>query len=1542
MRRHRHSVASAGQPRRTSVATRIKKQKSQVREDQEADSDGDESESNGEDSDSDGEIVGDHLELIAELGYKVVHLDEFGKVVTQRHWISLNDAEVKRVQFLREDDDGGTLHRLATEGLDFKIVMDGKVGRAPPDEELRPAFVALFDYMSELQEQCSEQQAKLKQLREAVRVFQSIGPTTPDWIKDEEFATQYDLQRKLNKQEKEIARLKERFNEQNRSGEIELEPEQDGVEQDEPQQNDSEQDPAINALREQIKTLDDNNKRLLDQLQTLKAKTADMKIESQATRPPNEPSYAQMCMRNLQQLQQVAEWQSGQQKAQQVYFEWERVKASAREQQSEAARGPDVLTETTPGSQGTIMDKLHELRANAASFAEPRADSDDASHGSGGINTANSNAASRKKKPNPIRPPHALTRGLPKASRSPKELESIPSTQLGRFQKQHLLGDHSEGQPAHEVPETVVLAQAIWDDYAKEPIHFTSRAKLACDAAGLDVNLSPENFVQDDQVYVFVDSMKDWWPVKRGQEEHEPQYLLHRTALELICPHDQEYMKLFLVIADTDLVSDNGETLRPLVRGQIVQCAHSANIKSPMENTDVLLHCVQSQDGNASGWVPAQVLQGLDYACGADASKSLDERCLCERSQPYTWRAIVREGCSAVDGSFSLSVGDYVDLAHEGRPSSNGLLCVKDRRTGLRGYVPGVNLRVLRQPLAENLVNGQELMVELTPKYFPVKSENWIFGEEVPFELAKSQEPSRGWFSRTGLPFSQEAKQAWENNVQGSNPQGFRWADAEARARPFKVMDDLYNEYSDHGRYVTLADHLTAGLGAELPRNPFGPAKGKRRARSLSAFEQRQKRVIKYGPHIGYQPARRLLGDGKLPGRGYDSEPVSDDAKSKVNRTLTYRKVDSDMRVVEASDEVDVHDLDIWQTSGGDIAKYSDKPVTARCKAGSRYARGPDFVRQVNEMRQRSLCRPVPQDASVHSVDAESETQTSWSISIDINDVATSEVEKDRTCGYRLAYGLNSLRGKLKGSDAMCTADDRFELHLGEGKPFRDVLRDGNNKFTVRQIPIEDASDNGPLLPKILRISPVDLDWSQPYLRRGLDTKTGVEMILLLCHRTGDIWECYSEGDIIEIPTPDIQLLPIQQWPTLASVYQDIAEVKMRLADTQPLPTSSTSNSSVPSDRISTSARSSTTPQSAKDQDRPEINEPHPIYQKGEWDVLFPVCEAQSLQDPRVVRVDTDDHVYLRAGHDDDYHVCEVHSTGLHGFIPRRAVDEKEASLPLCVARCDLGLSSNWVIVLKRKSNMLFCGLPDKSKRWFYEEELFLDDDQGQIVSLHRLLLEDMLQVDDLKPVGTARAKKILQEEATTQVGTSEEQTMPEKRSSLDDAAIRNVTSVSEHNHRPNDIEHRTSSTPQLEEAQACPMSPISEDGSLASDRRNRNNPVTESRYIPSTPKEGSEAWGFQHSSDATYSPDHVNANSEEPATTESAGRRSKLAATGDGGVDDDGKLVVPYKDYKEVKDVCSAITLDFGRLLTNMSRLTKPDPIPFRMPPLPSLYLGQ
>ncbi|KAK5311474.1 hypothetical protein LTR70_008765 [Exophiala xenobiotica] len=1554
MQRHRPSFSSAGRPRRISVPIKTKKQKSQIVEDQEADEDVEEADSDGEESGSDGEIVGDHLELIAELGYKVVHLDEFGRAVTQRHWISLDDAEVKRVQFLREDDDDGTLHRLATEGLDVAIVGE-QVSRAPADEDLRPAFVALFDYTSELQEQCSEQKAKLTQLKEAVRVFQSIGPTTPEWVKDQEFATQYDLQRKLNKQEKEIARLQERFNKQIRSGQIELDPVQNAPEQNEPKR-----DSVTSALQGNIRTHRDDNEDLRTQLQIPKTAIATTDNESGLMDWLNEPAHTQvdleekqlkgnnlqrqagekdkrlnmsvehvdeysrerlvdvemenlelkqerdtlreMCTQSLRRLQQIAEWQSGQQKAQQVHFEWDRVKGSTPAQQSELPSKTDVATETTLGTEHNTMVDLKRLRWNAVSSAERSQDPAYTTQDPKSVDTGNVIASPRKKKPSPIHTPPVPISGLPEASRSPKELEGIPSTQLGRFQKQQLLNEYLEAAQSQEMFQTRASARAMWDDYAKDPIQFTSRAKLVCDVGGQDRSLAVKYFVHGDKVFVFVDSMKDWWPVKCSQGE----YLLHRTALTLICPHDQEYNDPFLVIADADLVSDGGESLHPLVRGQIVQCAHSAIIKSSTEDADVLLRCVQSQDGNATGWAPAQVLQELDYACGAGSSKSSSEQCPCERSQPYTWRAIVREDCSAIDGSFSLKIDDYVDLAHAGSPSSKGLLCIRDRSTGLRGYVRGVHLRVLRQPLVEDLANGQELVVELTPTFFPVQSENWIAGEEVPFEVAKSQEPSRGWFSRSTLPFSQEAKQAWENNVQGTNPHRLKWADAEARARPIKVMDDLYNEYFDHGRYITLADDLTAGLGGDLPRNPFGPDKGKRRARSLSAFEQRQKWNLKYGPHIGYQPAKTSLGDGKLSGRDYDSEPVSDEARSKVDRTLSYKKVNGKMRVVEARDELDVHDLDLWQTNGGKIAKYSDfpegsdKPVTARYKGGSRYARGPDFVQRANEMRQLSLSQQMSQYASEYSADAESKTPTSWSISIDVNDVAISEIEKDRRCGYRLAYGLSRRCGELGEPDAMCTADDRFELYLAGDEPLRETLVDDNNKFAIRQIVIEEDSDNGPVVPKILRISPVDLDWSQPYLRCGVDTETGAEVILLLWHRDKDTWDCFSEDDILEIPASEMRLLPTRQWPTFASVCKAITEVEKRLAR----------NGSVSSGPASTFAHSFTNSQSAKDVDWPVVNEPHPVFQKGEWDVLFPVREAQSSEDPRIVQVDTDDHVYLRAGYDDDYHVCEVYSTGLHGFIPRRAVDEKEASLPLCVARYDLGMSSNWVIVLKRKSNMLFCGLPDKSKGWFYEEELSLDDHQGQIVTLHRLLLEDMLQVDDLKPVGAARAKNMLREGATAQMGALDEHAMPEIRPSSNNTAARGIPSMSQRKPRLSDIEHQTLSDPQLE-VQAYPTSPISEDGSLASDSQNKSEPATRSRYIPATPKEGLESWGFHHPAGAADATDHTKASSEEPTETGNTDQGSKrvhdehkdLAATGDDANDDNGRLVVPYEDYREVKD---------------------------------------
>lgn len=1597
-RKQTSPFADADGLRRSSAPTGTNRQTPSIVE-EESEHDG------GEESQKTAEPEGEELESLADLGYTVVRPDYLGRPIAQRHWILLDDAEVKQARFLR--DDHNNLHRLATEGLDRKTVPGTEVSCIPAGEHLRPAFVALFDYTNDLRAKASEQESTVKRLQGAMKVSQNVGPATPEWIKSDEDAGQYGLAHKLKKQEREFAQLKQQFK----------------------QQNETTRGRAIDALQDQINSLKDDNKRLIEQLRSASTRDASTKLRSSARRAskpgPNlesrllstqkelmlarrhkrnreveleteqrratklqrqvwdlekrsqlsmeqldqhmrqklagfEEEYSKlkeqrdrlkdMCRSNLQQLKQIAEWQRSQQKVQQVYFEAERTKSFEQRQQLKAAGEAYMPADPTWGVQHNTTNDLRKFKKNVESPIEPSQASDGTPKSHNGIDVVRANATTKKPKPTPIHTPPAPTSRLPEATRSPKELAGIPSEQLERLPEQQTLDDYPHA------PDPSVLT-SLWEDYARDPIQFTSRAKIMYDVFGRDRTRQKHLFRQNDRVFVFVDSMKAFWPVKRVQEQEASQYLLHRTAMALICPHDEDYKKHFLVVADAEVVSDNGEPSHPLVRGQIVQCAHSANTKPLADDRGVLICCVQIQDGNVRGWVPASVLQRLDFA--HTTSRSSNDSCLCEQPQPYTGLAIVHKYCSPVDSSFPLKENDYLDVAHEGRPSSKGLFCVRNRRTGLRGYVAGVNLMVLKQPLAEDLADGHELVLDLTPKYLPVTSEDWVAGEEVPFERSQTQQPPKGWFSTSGLPYSQEARQAWENGIQGTNPRSLKWSDAEDLARPNKVMHDLSKEYYDNGKYVTLADFLTAGLGSDIPLNPYGPSTGFRRARSQSLFDERENRILKYGPHIGYQPDRRLLGDSELPDRGYDSEPMSDEAKSKIVRSTLYKKVDGTMQVVSADEDVDVHDLDLWQENGGTVAKYGNRlknggpSRSVRNMDGSLYARGPDFVPSALAAQQlpRSQEEPYGTPTSEAHLSLLSATDTE----------ALKEILKDMETGCALVYGLKNVLDEQNPPDAPLTQDDRFELHVTpEGLPIVEGA-----KLMVGRLPAEALDYGAEKNADTLRINPSDLDWSQPFLRQAIDTNESDTRVVLL-HRSKDVekWKCWSGDDIYETSGTDLELLPVEQWPALADVHKAIEQTKRRLVldhgtpslDCAPSTSASFNPGSSPPDSVSSTQPDRYLSKEEAADKWLDITEPHPEYLKGEWDVLFPVREAQAVQGPPFVLVDTDDHVYLGADQGNGYQLCEVLGTGAKGLIPKHAVDTNVAGFLQYSVKCDLGMSSNWVIVLKRKSDMLFCSLPDGSKRWFYTEDLPLDNDEVQFVTLQRLLQEDLLRVDGLEPSDSARATEMLEGEATPQFGDAETEPTQGTQQHWSRPAGQSLSHAGLYQAPSSDVESGSSTPdPKVQTYSSPPFAAESKreigPGHVPLDLQGRTESAQESKSRRNTLSDPHQepSSSFNNISDAT-----VDAQDESDSSAELSPNphrpvqaldehKDPMAETKTGnGEDEADRLVVAYDDYKDLKDVCSAIVLDYGRLLTNLSRLTKTDPIPMRMSLKPSLHLCQ
>ncbi|KAK5938181.1 hypothetical protein PMZ80_009770 [Knufia obscura] len=1555
------SPSRASGSRRMTAPTKTREQRSSIIEETDDDAE-------GEQSESDSEVEGEELELISELGFTIVVRDAFGRPVAQRRWIVLDDAEIKRAKFFRPDkddsddddnDNDDELYRLATEGLDHKIIPGTEVNRAPADEDLRPAFVALFDFADEVQQKCAEQEATLKKLRDAVEVFQRFGPATPDWIKQDEDAGQYGLEHKMRKQEKELARLREQFNKKiNRREDsvvkgfeyhvqiLQAENEKLRAENEKllekgrvapskdastsPRSPKSEVSQSNLGLTRRLSTahreliLAKRQKRDREvELDTERRKATyfvkqaqDMEKQLKLNREQLDQHMCEklagfeeeypkvkeqrnqlkrMCFDSLQQLKEIAEWQRGQQKAQQVFFETEQAEALQQGQLLiESANDAVRVAE----SQRNTMDDLKELRQIGYPSTDASQQQDETLTTFGAIDTVKANTTTRKSRPTPIFTPPAPVHRLPEVARSPKELEGIPSTQSAQLPNQISLDEYPQA------PDSPTLT-ALWEDYAKDPIQFISRARIVHDVVRRDKKHRKHLFKRDEKVFLFVDGMKDFWPVKRGEGKDEPQYMLHRTDLALICPHDYEYHERYLTIADGQLFSDVGEPLHPLTHGELVLCAHSRGTTFDECFPSVLIRCVQTENGEARGWVRAQMLQGLDRAYASSFSTSFGETCLCEQSRPYQGRATVLNACRAVDDAFSLSEDDILDVAHEGRPSSKGLLCVRHPTTRQRGYVAGVNLRVLKQPFAEELAGGHDRLVELTPRYFPVASETWIGGEEMPFQVAQGQRPVRRWFSRSELPFSQDAKQAWVNGTQGTNPCNLSWTEAEARSRPMRVMDDLDNEYDDPGKYVTLADHLTIRPGDDLPRNPYGPSTGIRRARSLSVVNQREKRVLKHGPHIGFQPERTSLGDSEVSDRGYDSEPISDEAKSKVKKNSLFKKIDGTMQVIDASDEVNVHDLDIWQENGGQSSKYGNQAEgRVRCMDGSRYARGPDFVSRALSLQRRG-------SPEIETIGDSARSATGASTDVHnpglpphtgADNQALTEIIKDMGLGYALVYGLQSDSSPTESSHPQLTAKIRFELETHEAVG---LVIEENGDLIAHRVPTEGSVQDDSAGPAVMFVAPHDLDWSSPYLQSA-NSRYGKAVLMRRSSRV-DGWHCYfvDKGMRGDLGVGDLKLLPVQEWPTLMSFRKALAQKQ------QPLAGPAKENQAVRTDHAAIESAS----------ERPEIKEAHPSYRKGQWEGLFPVTRTQAKDDPSLVRVDAGDWVYQWQDSTKDHYQCEVFSSGERGWIAKSHVDTDPASLvfPYYPVKRDLGFHENSVIVLKRKieAGLVFCGLSDKSKRWLYSDELPFDLDNIQMVTLFDLVKYGYLQMDDEETLDDEVETKKMRRETEVQPTMADQPTQETQNQRLQPNPVSVEAPVSPEppRARPSAMHHQDSSVSQLA-AQAYPSPALTEDGNIGLGIRGVPLDVqgTTERGAFGEPRNNTthgrseNTWGFHNIITTADTPPM---ESDTPAEPSESALEARPASEEDGhssdsteqSIEGDVIDVVPYPDYKEVKD---------------------------------------
>ncbi|KAK5101046.1 hypothetical protein LTS08_004652 [Lithohypha guttulata] len=420
------------------------------------------------------------------------------------------------------------------------------------------------------------------------------------------------------------------------------------------------------------------------------------------------------------------------------------------------------------------------------------------------------------------------------------------------------------GQDSIDVAHQFGDLTALWKGIDQSNYVFNDTALILYNVYGMNRSKRTQLFSRGDYVYVAILVQNDFWLVKA--DTLSSIFILPRTAATLVCPHGQMYCEIYEVVYGHEVDDEDMHIfLTPLISlphppsygkkelsFRFVHCAHSQTSTGPFsDGFGELYRCVRTLGGEKNGWYPAISLSQSPVSI-TDYAPTL---CPCSQSQLYTSTADVLKDCHSIltpfetKGTFSLYEHDLVDVAHL-HPQGRHLYCIRHRKTGQRGWVDASNLRVHRQPVANE--HG-DIYYDITPRLFdfsmdsPMGGQNW-----------SSKDYSRSYEMPTGY-----------------------------KDIPVRRYDN-WRTGPPIGKYVAYNDYM------QLPRpwkdtlavNRFGPRRGRNRARPRSLIHdtEYEHRLIKRNANIGWQP-KRTIADSQLLDRDYDSDPVTKEARS---RKLKY------------------------------------------------------------------------------------------------------------------------------------------------------------------------------------------------------------------------------------------------------------------------------------------------------------------------------------------------------------------------------------------------------------------------------------------------------------------------------------------------------------------------------------------------------------------------------------------------------------------------------------------------------------------------------
>lgn len=852
----------------------------------------------------------------------------------------------------------------------------------------------------------------------------------------------------------------------------------------------------------------------------------------------------------------------------------------------------------------------------------------------------------------------------------------------------------------------------FFDIFRDPPVDCNVRARVMYDVRGPDNRYNLHEFKQDDQVFVYIDGMHEIWPVKLSSDSQGKTYFLPRNAIAPICDHGFEYKEFYQVTREWPYTSPTHVESDFLVvdRGERLQCAHSTETMSNDEiGLPVIWRCMMNpQNGTKKGWVPDDVLQPL-YAI--EAPRLTASLCPCPEPQPYTGHALVLMTCVGSPTSLRLTEGDTVEVSH--LDPSQRAYCVREPQTKMTGFIDPVYLRILRQPLASNPTRGSGFL-ELTPRFFNNMTDALRAMEVTEYDVQFALQ------HRGNVDWSDEVKQQWEQNVDGTNPHHKKFDAEMAKSRPWKKWWQWEQGLPSVGSHYIVKEDFEKMREAEgwdffsdtWAFNPLGPRNGKHRARSkslpalrnsacLTDQERTRERLMKKATHIGHQPHRRVA-DGICPDRDYMSEPVSHDLPD-LKRKYIYINQDGTMRAVEAENEVDAENLDFWRYQPKDGRNY------------------------LGWRQQGYLQNFLPVDEDVSPPSTGNSIQSSRDFSarggdllepVTVGQKIVNMFRAGESSGVHLAYQLAE-DSPLLWARKDITLRDRFEI----------VSIDESNAetgpiLTIMKIETKTFSNEKNLPTGLLKVAPSDLN-PEPYLRTArlkgeflpeyftAEEREDYQFVLVREVVKGVYWDSLHRSRIHPAKLDLMEIEDVEHW---RSFYGAITEIQEAYRQQRAGSFSETV--------LTTDMNFTIFP--------PRVDN---------WDFWYPVIKDQLGLQSGFVDVEglhsemgiVRDYVRIEADTEESgILACQSMNSGQTGLIHASVIDRRDPYLPMFELLTPMGSEvGNRIILITRKQNKLFV-FDGLAKRWVDEDTLLFDEKQYQMVSLRKLLDLDLLPIHNL------------------------------------------------------------------------------------------------------------------------------------------------------------------------------------------------------------------